>query len=67
MKVEIKEIDLVGIKKGFALELKNEILKATKNELHFSKEYPALRSLFKLIQGSFDSSVNGVHFLSSND
>ncbi len=66
MQVEIQEINIEGIKRDFALELKNEINKATNGKLAFMPdEYPALTKLYALLKGNFDSSVHGVHFISS--
>jgi len=39
MRARVQEIDLEGIKKRDALELKNEINKATGGKLHFNNEY----------------------------
>lgn len=63
MKTKIQKIDLEDIDREEALLLRNEITKATDGKLHFGNDYPALKRLFKLLQGSFENSVSGVHFV----
>jgi len=67
MRARVQEIDLEGIKKRDALELKNEINKATGGNLHFNNEYPQLKRLYKLLNGLFDSSHEGIHFIRDED
>ncbi len=55
--------DLEGITKDYALELKSEINKALNGKLHFTKDYPALTKLYKLLNGMFDTTTNGVNFI----
>lgn len=63
MHVKIENISIEDINYKDALELKNEILKATKGEIHFDNKYPALKRLLMLLQGSFENSTKGVHFV----
>lgn len=63
MQLRVTKADLEGISKDYALQLKNEINKATGGKLYFTDEYPALTKLYKLLNGAFDSSVSGVHFI----
>ena len=68
MKIEIQEIDIQGITKSDARELRNEIHELTKGNLaFFPDKYPQLHELDKLLAGCFDSAHNGVHFISKRD
>lgn len=61
MKAVIEEIDLHRITRRDALELKNEINKATNGNIFFNDDYPRLKELYQILNGCFDSSVVGVH------
>jgi hypothetical protein len=64
MKAVIEEIDIHTITRRDALELKNEINKATGGNLYFNDDFPRLKEFYELLNGCFDSSVNGVHTIS---
>lgn len=64
MKAVIEEIDLHTITRRDALELRNEINKATQGNLYFNDDYPHLKELDQLLSGCFESSYNGVHTIS---
>lgn len=64
MKAVIEEIDLHSIKRRDALELRNEINKATGGNLYFNDDYPKLKELYELLTGCFESSHSGVHTIS---
>lgn len=61
MKAVIEEIDLHMIKRRDALELRNEINKATGGNLFFNDDYPRLKELYQILSGCFESSMHGVH------
>jgi hypothetical protein len=55
--------DLTGIEKDYAIKLKNEIIKITDGKLHFNNEYPALKELYELLNGMFETTTSGVNFI----
>ena len=64
MRLKIEEVNIERITRREAMELRNEILKVTKQELHFKpKEYPCLYRLYTLLTNSFENSTNGIHFI----
>ena len=64
MKLEIEKVDIVGIDRKQALELKNELLSIPDGCITFKKDkYPRLHELYQLISNAFDSSHNGIHFI----
>lgn len=65
MRAKINNIDLIDIDKDFAFELKNEILKATKDKMYFTKEYPKLTILYEALNGCFFNQTRGVHFFNN--
>jgi len=67
MKAVIEKIDLHTITRRDALELRNEINKATGGSLFFNDDFPHLKELYQLLQGCFDSSYNGVHTINKRD
>lgn len=67
MKAVIEEIDLHTIKRRDALELRNEINKATGGNLYFNNDFPRLKELYELLTGCFENSVSGVHTIRSRD
>lgn len=67
MKIEIQEIDIQRIDRGKAIELMNEINKATGGKLYFTQDYPRLKELHKLLNACFLSSVTGVHIIDGHE
>ncbi len=65
MKLTVTKVDIEQITSNDALELQNEIHKVTSGKLFFTDEYPRLKELFQLLNGAFNSSVNGVHHISN--
>ena len=64
MRLKIDEVTLTGIKEREGKALMNEIIKCKAYDgFVFGDEYPEMKKLFYLLQGSFDSAQVGVHFL----
>lgn len=63
IKVEVQEVTLTGIDRQFSTELKQDIDKVTRGKLFFNDDYPALKLLYRLLDGCFYNQVNGVHFI----
>jgi hypothetical protein len=67
MRLKVVEADLLDITANDALELRNEINKATGGTCFKKNEYPALHKLYTLLTGMFDSAVHNVHFISKRE
>lgn len=66
MRLKINEVDITRITENEAKDLQNEINKATGGNLFLTNDYPTLKKLYVLLNNSFNSSINGVHFFSKD-
>lgn len=67
MRAKINNIDLIDIDEKFAFALKQEIIKATKDKMYFTKDYPKLTILLEALNGTFFNATRGVHFFNNAD
>jgi len=68
MRLKIDEVTITNITEKEGMGLINEIIKCKAYDgFTFGDEYPELKKLFKLLEGSFNSSKVGVHFLRNKE
>lgn len=67
MRAKINNIDLIDIDEKFAFALKQEIIKATKDKMYFTKDYPKLTILLEALNGTFFNATRVVHFFNNAD
>lgn len=67
MNLKIQEVDIEGIDKNMANDLMNELNAAIQTDMVFTDKYPALYEFYKLLNGAFRSSHNGIHFISRRE
>jgi hypothetical protein len=63
MRLKVNNVDILGIKEHEANQLQAEIIKATDNKTWFTDDFPYLKELYQLLNGAFQASQNGVHFI----
>ena len=63
MKLVIEKVDIIGIDRKQAFELRNEIISLA---IIYKKDYPRLGELYLLLTNSFETQTNGIHFIKEN-